>query len=266
MTKVHKLRMPIISFDRAVHSVHGMPTCAMCGESFTRWEVLEAHVIHQRCSDILPSLPSESMPTPQVVPYDNAQPESEPNPPYPSHTVPMTDARSAQVGERTYTGRILSSTPLTREDSAVTHRTAEPTEIAAPPLAVPSVMPPPPHSGSQADPVRHLSLSPATQVGPMEFHSKAVQILSEGGVQKLLRSPLLLSLTQHCLFCWHAAAHTIKIHVRHIHPDLFALSAQATKLATRLGAPSPPVFTVRGHTRTLGSTWPTASLSGKLVF
>ena len=248
MTKVHKLRMPIISFDRAVHSVHGMPTCAMCGESFTRWEVLEAHVIHQRCSDILPSLPSESMPTPQVVPYDNAQPESEPNPPYPSHTVPMTDARSAQVGERTYTGRILSSTPLTREDSAVTHRTAEPTEIAAPPLAVPSVMPPPPHSGSQADPVRHLSLSPATQVGPMEFHSKAVQILSEGGVKKLLRSPLLLSLTQHCLFCWHAAAHTIKIHVRHIHPDLFALSAQATKLATRLGGSfSPCLYCERPH-------------------
>ena len=228
MTKVHKLKMPVISFDRAVHSVHGMPTCAMCRESFTRWEVLEAHVIHQRCSNILPSLPSASTPKPQVVLHDNARQESEPNPPYPSHTEPMTDAQPTQVGERTYTGRLLSSTPHTREDSAVIHRTAEPAEIVAPPLAVPIVMPPPPNSGSQADPARYLSLSPDTQVGTMEFHSKAVQILSEGGVQKLLRSPLLHSLTQHCLFCgqWHAAAHTVKIHVRHIHPDLFALSAQ----------------------------------------
>ena len=38
MTKVHKLKMPIISFDRAVHSVRGMPICAKCGEFFTRWD------------------------------------------------------------------------------------------------------------------------------------------------------------------------------------------------------------------------------------
>ena len=55
MTKVHKLRMPAITFDRVPQSVDGMPVCARCGESFTRWEVLEAHVVNQRCSGILPT-------------------------------------------------------------------------------------------------------------------------------------------------------------------------------------------------------------------
>ena len=46
MKKVHKLQVPRTQFDRAKHSVDGMPICAMCGTSFTRWEVLEAHMSH----------------------------------------------------------------------------------------------------------------------------------------------------------------------------------------------------------------------------
>ena len=57
MSKVHKLTMPKVRFDRAVHALQGLPICALCGASFSRWEVLEAHVTHQRCSQTLPDIP-----------------------------------------------------------------------------------------------------------------------------------------------------------------------------------------------------------------
>ena len=57
MSQVHKLTMPKVRFDRAVHALQGLPICALCGASFSRWEVLEAHVTRQRCSQTLPDIP-----------------------------------------------------------------------------------------------------------------------------------------------------------------------------------------------------------------
>ena len=55
--KYTKLTMPKLVFDRAVHALQGLPICALCGASFSRWEGLEAHVTHQRCSKLLPEIP-----------------------------------------------------------------------------------------------------------------------------------------------------------------------------------------------------------------
>ena len=56
MTKVHKLRMQTIPFDRARHAKQGMPICSLCNAKFTRWETLEAHISHQRCTQALPTI------------------------------------------------------------------------------------------------------------------------------------------------------------------------------------------------------------------
>ena len=44
MSRVHQVKTPPHPFNRATHSVNGMPTCALCLHSFTRWEVVrETH-------------------------------------------------------------------------------------------------------------------------------------------------------------------------------------------------------------------------------
>ena len=60
MTKVHHLRMRTVLFDRARHAVQGMPTCSLCHAKFTRWETLEAHIHNQRCTQELPTIPTEA--------------------------------------------------------------------------------------------------------------------------------------------------------------------------------------------------------------
>ena len=77
------------------------------------------------------------------------------------------------------------------------------------------------------------------------YASLALSSLQQGGLSRLMRAPWISDLAQYCLVCgrWHASSHTIKIHMRHIHPDLFLHSEQATRIATRVaGAFSPCLY------------------------
>ena len=49
MARVHKTKVPEHPFDRARHSVNGMPTCALCHHAFTHWEVLAKHIRSWSC-------------------------------------------------------------------------------------------------------------------------------------------------------------------------------------------------------------------------
>ncbi|CAE7581974.1 unnamed protein product [Symbiodinium sp. CCMP2592] len=62
ITKVHKLYMRKVRFNRAQHALQGMPICALCGVAFARWEVLETHVTQQRCTQELPTERLDSQP------------------------------------------------------------------------------------------------------------------------------------------------------------------------------------------------------------
>ena len=110
MKKVHKLHIPLVQFDRSKHSVDGMPICAMCGASFTRWEVLEAHITHQRCTGTIPTQTMEPQvhqastqtPPPASMPKGRLQktslePEPEQPPPPTAHaTCDITVERMLQ--------------------------------------------------------------------------------------------------------------------------------------------------------------------------
>ena len=61
-------------------------------------------------------------------------------------------------------------------------------------------------------------------------------------------------LAHYCILCgrWHVSSHTIKIHMRHHHPECFTHSEKATKLAPRVaGAFSPCLYCAqpRAHPR-----------------
>ena len=86
------------------------------------------------------------------------------------------------------------------------------------------------------------------------YASLALSSLRQGGLSRLMRAPWISDLAQYCLVCgrWHASSHTIKIHMRHIHPDLFLHSEQATRIATCVaGAFSPCLYCAqpRAHPR-----------------
>ena len=239
MKKVHKLQMPLVQFDRSKHSVDGMPICAMCGASFTRWEVLEAHVTHQRCTGIVPT---------QAVDPQTSQ--------APSHT------QSADFGT---TGRLQKTTPKPEAEQVAISTThtfcdtpVEADETAEAPasssLDLPLMQQPenpqvaPPETGYPTPPPDQL---PAVPREPSAFRSFATAVIRNKGLAALLRSSLMPQLGSHCLLCgqWVAAARTIKIHYKHAHPDMSSLETQATQLAKRVGgALSPCLYCEKPHT------------------
>ena len=102
--------MPLVQFDRSTHSVDGMPICAMCGASFTRWEVLEAHVTHQRCTGAVPTQamdPQAQQASTPTKPIDSTpkgclqktspEPEPEQTPPPTAHNSCATAAEEAEI-------------------------------------------------------------------------------------------------------------------------------------------------------------------------
>ena len=242
MKKVHQLHMPRTQFDRAKHSVDGMPICAMCGASFTRWEVLEAHVTHQRCTN---ALPTQTV-TPQTL--QAATPVSSvpsANPDHTGHSAASTPL--TELVPRSPSGTHIPHETVeshTQKSAVLTQATAtgapgqEPTMTSAMP-SEPSYYTPPAES---------MLLVPGE---PRAFRDFATTVIRNKGLAALLRSSLMPKLASHCLICgqWVAAARTIKIHYQRFHPNLTPLEAQATQLAKRVGgAFSPCLYCERPHT------------------
>ena len=173
LSRAHKINTPSHPFDRALHSVGGMPTCAMCHHQFTRWEVLAKHVSSWSCP---------AMPLPPTHTCAQA----------PSQGLPQADDPP---------GAAMASDPLLAPDpSAPTPppaghqmpRTAATSELVSTDI----------RSG-------HSVLNAQVTLQPDSLWARAMNILTEGGLPALLRHQINQELLHHCGICeqWLDDAH-----------------------------------------------------------
>ena len=163
MSKVHKLTMPKVRFDRAVHALQGLPICALCGASFSRWEVLEAHVTHQRCSQTLPDIP-DTHSRPRSISQHAL-----------SEVACPTDTNEARDPAECITARPHSTGPL-----------PESAEVVPPSPAAPSRR----DTTTQAPvPVPIPNTTETSPTHPGDYASLALSSLRQGGMDVAFRAP-----------------------------------------------------------------------------
>ena len=221
MSRVHHVKTPPHPFNRATHSVNGMPTCALCLHSFTRWEVLEKHISSWSCSAMplppshtaaqdppsAPSFTSALQPLPTVsTSAARDTPSSVTLPPDPlSHPTQMPSATS-----------VHANGPKPDVSPAASSMFAEP-QYFNPPTAIQPL----------------AEVAPASESLP----ERVLTILNAGGLSALLRNVITRALLHHCGVCgqWIASPTALKNHYRTLHADLFdRLAGQVKSCVTAL--------------------------------
>ena len=130
VSRVHKLSLPSHPFDRTLHSLQGMPTCALCLHPFTRWEVLEKHIKSWSCSamPLPPSFAAQPPPPaqtdPACLPNTAAVPDTAtshaPPCPAPPMSPTLSDVRPDTTVAPASTTTLLSEVPLRSDEEAQT--------------------------------------------------------------------------------------------------------------------------------------------------
>ena len=63
-----------ITFNKALHSVGGLPTCRFCNKKFSRWQTLSQHITANRCPKHMPAQPVDNDATYAHMPKNPADP------------------------------------------------------------------------------------------------------------------------------------------------------------------------------------------------
>ena len=222
MSRVHQVKTPPHPFDRAIHSVRGMPTCALCLHSFTRWEVLEKHISSWSC----PAMP---LPPSHTANQDLPDVSSSVPRPSPAVTVPVPrDAPPPVIPQAVPPSLSAQASP----HSGTPVSAPEPTTIASPRASPKAVT-----SGSlYPSDAAPFSAEVATASDPLP--ERVQQILKAGGLPALLRNVITRELLHHCGICgqWLASPTALKNHYRSLHADLFdRLAERVDKQVMRHG-------------------------------
>ena len=223
MARVHKTQVPTHPFDRARHSVDGVPTCALCRHAFTRWEVLAKHISSWSCP---------AMPLP------------------PTHTAASTESMpvlpSTPAGASSLTPMVVS----TQRIAAISQPPASQVSVSigpAPQACAESERDNVATPHSQLD---HASMDGAILPPPTVFET-LTSTLRAGGLSALLRHPVKTTLLHTCGLCgqWLATPTALKNHFRDLHSQLFLRhAARASKQGPRIGvAFNPCLYCDRSH-------------------
>ena len=216
VSRVHKLSLPSHPFDRTLHSLQGMPTCALCLHPFTRWEVLEKHIKSWSCS---------AMPLP---------PSFAAQPPPPAQTDPTCLPNTAAVPDTA----TPHAPPCPTPPMSQTLSDVRPDTTVAPASATTFLSEVPLRSDEEAQ----LSTG---------LYDRVLSVWAGGGLQALLRHNITLELFHSCGVCgqWLASPTALKNHYHSLHATLFnRLAGQVDGMISRSGvAMNPCLYCQRTH-------------------